>query len=80
MTWGYQPFPARTAGIPGQVNTANALAASIANYLPDQNRVWTYRGRTQGNAGREAFLFFSLQRVRYWDYAVLPAVHAPSSV
>lgn len=22
------------------------------------NRVWTYRGRTQENAGREAFLFF----------------------
>lgn len=43
----------------GHVNTANALAASIATiYSWIMNRVWTYRGRTQENAGREAFLFF----------------------
>ncbi len=42
----------------GHVNTANALAASIATiYSWIMNRVWTYRGRTQENAGREAFLF-----------------------
>ena len=43
----------------GHANTANALAASIATiYSWIMNRVWTYRGRTQENAGREAFLFF----------------------
>lgn len=40
-------------------NTANAVAASVATiYSWIMNRVWTYRGRTQENAGREAFLFF----------------------
>ena len=43
----------------GHANTANAVAASIATiYSWIMNRVWTYRGRTQENAGREAFLFF----------------------
>ena len=43
----------------GHPNTANAVAASIATiYSWIMNRVWTYRGRTQENAGREAFLFF----------------------
>ena len=43
----------------GHANTANAVAASVATiYSWIMNRVWTYRGRTQENAGREAFLFF----------------------
>ena len=43
----------------GHANTANAVAASIATiYSWIMNRGWTYRGRTQENAGREAFLFF----------------------
>jgi len=43
----------------GHANPANAVAASVATiYSWIMNRVWTYRGRTQGNAGREAFLFF----------------------
>ena len=44
----------------GHANTANAVAASVATiYSWIMNRVWTYRGRTQENAGREAFLFFA---------------------
>lgn len=47
------------AFLSGHPNTANAVAASIATiYSWIMNRVWTYRGRTQENAGREAFLFF----------------------
>ena len=43
----------------GHANPANAVAASVATiYSWIMNRVWTYRGRTQENAGREAFLFF----------------------
>ncbi len=43
----------------GHPNIANAVAASVATvYSWIMNRVWTYRGRTQENVGREAFLFF----------------------
>lgn len=43
----------------GHPNIANAVAASVATiYSWIMNRMWTYRGRTQENTGREAFLFF----------------------
>ena len=43
----------------GHPNTANACAAITATFYSWMiNRLWTYRGRTQKNAGREAFLFF----------------------
>lgn len=47
------------AFLEGHPNTAQALAAITATtYAWIMNRLWTYRGRTQANAGREAFLFF----------------------
>ena len=43
----------------GHPNIANAVAAGVATiYSWIMNRMWTYRGRTQENVGREAFLFF----------------------
>lgn len=43
----------------GHPNTAQFLAAATATlYSWIANRLWTYRGRTQENATREAILFF----------------------
>ena len=43
----------------GHPNTAQFLAAATATlYSWIANRLWTYRGRTQDNATREAILFF----------------------
>ena len=43
----------------GHPNTAQFLAAATATlYSWIANRLWTYRGRTQANATREAILFF----------------------
>ena len=43
----------------GHPNTAQFVAAATATlYSWIANRLWTYRGRTQGNATREAILFF----------------------
>ena len=43
----------------GHPNTAQFLAAVTATlYSWIANRLWTYRGRTQANATREAILFF----------------------
>ncbi|QPL05797.1 MULTISPECIES: GtrA family protein [Actinomyces] len=42
----------------GHPNTANVLSATIATLFSwVANRLWTYRGRTQDNAAREALLF-----------------------
>lgn len=42
----------------GHANTANVVSASIATVFSwVANRLWTYRGRTQENAAREALLF-----------------------
>ncbi|MCL3776963.1 MULTISPECIES: GtrA family protein [unclassified Actinomyces] len=42
----------------GHPNTANVLSATIATVFSwVTNRLWTYRGRTQDNAAREALLF-----------------------
>ena len=42
----------------GHPNTANVLSATIATIFSwVANRLWTYRGRTQENAAREALLF-----------------------
>ena len=72
----------------GHVNTANALAASIATiYSWIMNRVWTYRGRTQENAGREAFRrlragngfplrFLSLRRIHGNKKQVIFAIYS----
>ena len=43
----------------GHPNTAQFVAAATATlYSWIANRLWTYRGRTQANATREAILFF----------------------
>ncbi|MEZ7633165.1 GtrA family protein [Pauljensenia sp. 27098_8_83] len=43
----------------GHPNTAQFVAAATATlYSWIANRLWTYRGRTQANATREAVLFF----------------------
>lgn len=43
----------------GHPNTAQFIAAATATlYSWIANRLWTYRGRTQANATREAILFF----------------------
>ena len=43
----------------GHPNTAQFIAAATATlYSWIANRLWTYRGRTQDNATREAILFF----------------------
>ena len=43
----------------GHPNTAQFVAAATATlYSWIANRLWTYRGRTQDNATREAILFF----------------------
>ena len=43
----------------GHPNTAQFVAAVMATlYSWIANRLWTYRGRTQANATREAILFF----------------------
>ena len=43
----------------GHPNTAQFIAAATATlYSWLANRLWTYRGRTQANATREAILFF----------------------
>ena len=43
----------------GHPNAAQFIAAAIATiYSWIANRLWTYRGRTQDNATREAILFF----------------------
>ncbi|WP_067781824.1 GtrA family protein [Actinomyces vulturis] len=42
----------------GHPNTANVCSATIATFYSwVANRLWTYRGRTQDNAAREAILF-----------------------
>ena len=42
----------------GHPNTANVLSAAVATVFSwVANRLWTYRGRTQDNAAREALLF-----------------------
>ncbi|MGK2349259.1 GtrA family protein [Actinomyces sp. W5033] len=42
----------------GHPNTANVLSATVATVFSwVANRLWTYRGRTQDNAAREALLF-----------------------
>lgn len=42
----------------GHPNTANIVSATIATIFSwVANRLWTYRGRTQDNVAREAFLF-----------------------
>ena len=47
-----------TGILAGHPNTAQALAAITATFFSwVANRMWTYRGRTQENTAREAFLF-----------------------
>ena len=61
----------------GHPNTAQFVAAATATlYSWIANRLWTYRGRTQANATREAVLFSSLTP-RHRHHPVLPPVHPP---
>lgn len=47
-----------TGVLAGHANTANVVSATIATIFSwVANRLWTYRGRTQENVAREAFLF-----------------------
>lgn len=47
-----------TGILAGHSNTANVVSATIATIFSwVANRLWTYRGRTQENVAREAFLF-----------------------
>ncbi|WP_244963282.1 GtrA family protein [Actinomyces trachealis] len=47
-----------TGVLAGHPNTANVVSAAIATAFSwTANRLWTYRGHTQDNATREAFLF-----------------------
>lgn len=47
-----------TGFLAGHSNTANVVSATIATIFSwVANRLWTYRGRTQENVAREAFLF-----------------------
>ncbi|QQM67019.1 GtrA family protein [Actinomyces weissii] len=47
-----------TGVLAGHPNSANVASAAVATTFSwTMNRLWTYRGRTQENAAREAFLF-----------------------
>ena len=47
-----------TGFLAGHPNTANVLSATIATVFSwVANRLWTYRGRTRQDVGREALLF-----------------------